>query len=105
MLTIVHFSAEWAEQCKQVTEVLKELIKLPEVQSSGSKIALCDAEKLSEISLQFKVKLISNFILTNMYMLIRMKMLIVKETVVLIKYKHFLKKYLMYLRIQLPKGQ
>lgn len=58
VLTVVHFSAEWAEQCQQVTEVLKELVKLPEVQSSGSKIALCDAEKLSEISLQYKVKII-----------------------------------------------
>lgn len=38
--------------------MLRELVKLPEVQSSGSKIAVCDAEKLSEISLQFKVKLI-----------------------------------------------
>lgn len=62
VLTVVHFSAEWAEQCKQVTEVLKELLKLPEVQSSGSKIAVCDAEKLSEISLQFKVNIILTFL-------------------------------------------
>lgn len=52
---MVHFAADWAEQCKQVTEVLKELIKLPEVQASGTKAAVCDAEKLSEISLQYKV--------------------------------------------------
>ncbi|KAJ0177738.1 hypothetical protein K1T71_006611 [Dendrolimus kikuchii] len=54
-LSVVHFSAEWADQCKQVTEVLNELSKLPDVQSSGSKIGLCNAESLSEISLQYKV--------------------------------------------------
>lgn len=54
-LAVVHFSADWAEQCKQVTEVLQELLKLPEIQSSGSKVAVCDAENLSEISLQYKV--------------------------------------------------
>uniref|UniRef100_A0A2A4JEH4 Uncharacterized protein n=1 Tax=Heliothis virescens TaxID=7102 RepID=A0A2A4JEH4_HELVI len=63
VLTVVHFSADWAEQCKQVTEVLKELIKLPEVQSSGSKVAVCDAEKLSEISLQFKIDSVPTVIL------------------------------------------
>lgn len=52
----MHFAAEWAEQCKQVTEVLQELLKLPEIQSSGSKFAVCDAENLSEISLQYKVR-------------------------------------------------
>lgn len=51
----MHFSADWAEQCGQVTEVLKELLKLPEIQSSGSKFGVCDAENLSEISLQYKV--------------------------------------------------
>lgn len=37
-------------------EVLEECTKLPEVQSSGAKVAVCDAEDLSEISLQYKVK-------------------------------------------------
>ncbi|CAH0673926.1 unnamed protein product [Spodoptera exigua] len=63
VLTVVHFSADWAEQCKQVTEVLKELAKLPEVQSSGSKIAICDAEKLSEVSLQYKIDSVPTVIL------------------------------------------
>ncbi|XP_053606096.1 glutaredoxin 3 [Plodia interpunctella] len=54
-LSVVHFSADWAEQCSQVTEVLKELLNLPEIKSSGSQFAVCDAEKLSEISLQYKV--------------------------------------------------
>ncbi|GBP39719.1 Glutaredoxin-3 [Eumeta japonica] len=54
-LTVVHFSADWAAQCAQVTEVLKELSKLPEVQASGIKFYVCDAEKLSEISLKFMV--------------------------------------------------
>lgn len=51
----MHFSADWAEQCGQVNEVLKELIKLSEVQSSGTKFGVCDAENLSEISLKYKV--------------------------------------------------
>lgn len=51
----MHFFADWAEQCKQVTEVLEELFKLPDIQCSGAKFALCDAEELSEISLQYKV--------------------------------------------------
>lgn len=54
-LTVVHFSAEWADQCGQVTEVLQELSKLPEIQSGGSSFGLCDAENLSEISLKYKV--------------------------------------------------
>lgn len=52
---MVHFSADWADQCGPVTEVLKELLKLPEVQSSNSKFGVCDAEHLSEISLKYKV--------------------------------------------------
>ncbi|CAH0583011.1 unnamed protein product [Chrysodeixis includens] len=63
VLTVVHFSADWAEQCKQVTEVLQELAKLPDVAASGTKIAICDAEKLSEISLQFKVDSVPTVIL------------------------------------------
>ncbi|XP_013193971.1 glutaredoxin 3 [Amyelois transitella] len=62
-LTIVHFSADWAEQCGQVTEVLKELQNLPEIKSSGSQFAVCDAEKLSEISLQYKVDSVPTVIL------------------------------------------
>lgn len=54
-LSVVHFSAEWAEQCKQVTDVLKELLNLPEIKSCGSIIGICDAESLSEISLEYKV--------------------------------------------------
>lgn len=54
-LTVIHFAATWADQCSQVTEVLNELSKLPEIQNSGSKFAVCDAENLSEISLQYKV--------------------------------------------------
>ncbi|XP_023954081.2 glutaredoxin 3 [Bicyclus anynana] len=62
-LAVVHFSAEWAEQCIQVTDILKELSKLPEVQSSGSKFGVCDAENLSEISLQYKVDSVPTVIL------------------------------------------
>ncbi|KAL0832014.1 hypothetical protein ABMA28_001511 [Loxostege sticticalis] len=62
-LTVVHFAATWADQCGQVTEVLNELSKLPEIQSSGSKFAVCDAENLSEISLQYKVDSVPTVIL------------------------------------------
>ncbi|CAF4821751.1 unnamed protein product [Pieris macdunnoughi] len=62
-LTVVHFSAEWAEQCKQVTDVLKELLKLPEILSSGSQFGVCDAENLSEVSLKFKVDSVPTVIL------------------------------------------
>ncbi|XP_045449060.1 glutaredoxin-3 [Melitaea cinxia] len=62
-LTVVHFSADWADQCGQVTDILKELLKLPEVQSSGSKFGVCDAENLSEISLKYKVDSVPTVIL------------------------------------------
>ncbi|KAI8420978.1 hypothetical protein MSG28_008126 [Choristoneura fumiferana] len=62
-LTVAHFSAEWADQCGQVTEVLKELAKLPDIQSSGAKFCICDAEKLSEISLNYKVDSVPTVIL------------------------------------------
>ncbi|XP_034828505.1 glutaredoxin 3 [Maniola hyperantus] len=62
-LAVVHFSAEWAEQCSQVTEVLKELAKISEAQSSGSKFGICDAENLSEISLKYKVDSVPTVIL------------------------------------------
>ncbi|XP_072929261.1 glutaredoxin 3 [Epargyreus clarus] len=54
-LTAIHFSADWAAQCGQVTDVLTELFKITEIQSSGSKFGICDAEKLAEISLKYKV--------------------------------------------------
>lgn len=57
---MVHFSADWADQCGQVTEVLKELLKLPEIESSNSKFGVCDAENLSEISLKYKVSYINS---------------------------------------------
>ncbi|XP_041968630.1 glutaredoxin-3 [Aricia agestis] len=62
-LSVVHFSADWAEQCAQVTDVLKELQKLPEIQKSGTKFSVCDAEKLSEISLKHKVESVPTVIL------------------------------------------
>ncbi|XP_038218241.1 glutaredoxin 3 [Zerene cesonia] len=54
-LSVVHFSAEWAEQCKQVTDVLQELIKLPEAKNVGTQFGICDAEGLSEVSLKYKI--------------------------------------------------
>ncbi|KOB72832.1 Glutaredoxin [Operophtera brumata] len=63
LLSVVHFSAEWAEQCKQVSDVLQELLKLPEIQSSGSRFGVCDAESLSEISLQYKIDSVPTVVL------------------------------------------
>ncbi|XP_011553485.3 glutaredoxin 3 [Plutella xylostella] len=62
-LTVVHFSADWAAQCGQVSDVLKELAKLPEIQASGAKFCICDAEKLSEASLKYKVDSVPTVIL------------------------------------------
>ncbi|KAM3966901.1 glutaredoxin 3 [Aphomia sociella] len=62
-LTVIHFAADWAAQCGQVTEVLKELSKLPEIQANKSEFAVCDAENLSEISLQYKVDSVPTVIL------------------------------------------
>lgn len=54
-VSVVHFSAEWAAQCGQVTDVLKELSKLPELSTANTQFYTCDAEKLSEISMKYKV--------------------------------------------------
>ncbi|KAJ2947428.1 hypothetical protein O0L34_g17206 [Tuta absoluta] len=62
-LAVVHFSADWAAQCGQVTEVLKELQKLPEIESSGTNFAVCNAENLAEISLKYKVDSVPTVIL------------------------------------------
>ncbi|XP_026759652.1 glutaredoxin 3 [Galleria mellonella] len=62
-LTVVHFAADWADQCGQVTEVLRELLKIPEIQASKTQFAICDAENLSEISLQYKVDSVPTVIL------------------------------------------
>ncbi|XP_050667123.1 glutaredoxin 3 [Leptidea sinapis] len=62
-LAVVHFSAEWAEQCKQVTDILNELGNLSDIKSSGCKFAVCDAEGISEVSLKYKIDSVPTVIL------------------------------------------
>ncbi|XP_049870835.1 glutaredoxin 3 [Pectinophora gossypiella] len=62
-LVVLHFSAEWADQCGQVTDVLQELAKLPDIKATGTNFAVCDAENLSEISLKYKVDSVPTVIL------------------------------------------
>ncbi|XP_063635185.1 glutaredoxin-3 [Cydia splendana] len=62
-LTAIHFSADWSDQCGHVTEILNELSKLPEIQASGAKFCVCDAEELSAISLNYKVDSVPTVIL------------------------------------------
>jgi len=57
-LTVVHFCAEWADQCKQMNDVLKELSKHhPDV-----KYLLVDAEDLPEISVKYEIEAVPTFI-------------------------------------------
>lgn len=52
-VSLVLFSAEWAEQCKQITDVMNELAKQPEFKA----IQFLDvpAEDLSEVSLHHQI--------------------------------------------------
>ncbi|KAK9884622.1 hypothetical protein WA026_007462 [Henosepilachna vigintioctopunctata] len=52
-LTVVHFSADWAEQCKQIDDLLDLLSKQEEY--SNVQFAKCLAENLSEVSLKCKI--------------------------------------------------
>ncbi|XP_018325728.1 glutaredoxin-3 [Agrilus planipennis] len=52
-LTVVHFSADWAEQCAQINDLLDELKKQPDF--SEVQFYQCLAEDLSEISLKYNV--------------------------------------------------
>ena len=51
---MVHFSATWVEQCKQVNDVIDALAKQPEY--SGVKFVKCEAEDLAEVSLLYKIE-------------------------------------------------
>lgn len=52
-MTVVLFSAEWAEQCKQVLDVMKEISE-----QGNDKLQFINipAEDMSEISLKHQVK-------------------------------------------------
>lgn len=60
-LTVVHFSADWVEQCAQVNDVLDALSKQPDY--SNAKFCKCLAEDLSEISLKYKIEAVPTVIL------------------------------------------
>ncbi|KAL3276538.1 hypothetical protein HHI36_011913 [Cryptolaemus montrouzieri] len=60
-LTVVHFSADWAEQCKQIDDLLDLLSKQEEY--SNVKFAKCQAESLSEISLKYKIDAVPSVLL------------------------------------------
>uniref|UniRef100_A0A1B6FH87 Thioredoxin domain-containing protein n=1 Tax=Cuerna arida TaxID=1464854 RepID=A0A1B6FH87_9HEMI len=60
-LVVVHFYADWAEQCKNMDSVLIELSKRPDLQ--GVKFAKLSAEDIPEVSLAFKITAVPTFVL------------------------------------------
>jgi len=60
-LTVVHFQADWADQCSQVNEVLDALAK----QSTYEKVKFysCPAEELSEVSLKYNIEAVPTVLL------------------------------------------
>ncbi|KAK9738288.1 Thioredoxin [Popillia japonica] len=60
-LSVVHFSADWVEQCKQVDDVMDSLSKQPEY--ANVKFAKCLAEELDEISLKYNIEAAPTIIL------------------------------------------
>nr|XP_023023364.1 glutaredoxin 3 [Leptinotarsa decemlineata] len=60
-LSVIHFQADWAEQCSQVNELLETLSsqkKYPE-----TKFYSCPAEDLSEVCLKYKIEAVPTVIL------------------------------------------
>lgn len=57
----MHFAADWAEQCKQVDDVMDTLSKQPEY--ANVKFTKCLAEDLTEISLKYNVEAAPTIIL------------------------------------------
>lgn len=53
-LVVVHFAADWVEQCKQVDEVLDLLSQ--QTDYSKVKFTKCKAEDLSEISFKYQIE-------------------------------------------------
>ncbi|XP_022909363.1 glutaredoxin 3 [Onthophagus taurus] len=60
-LSIIHFSADWVEQCKQIDELLEALAK--QNATSTTKFLKCDAEQLSDVSLKYKIEAVPTVIL------------------------------------------
>ncbi|KAG5891167.1 hypothetical protein JTB14_000555 [Gonioctena quinquepunctata] len=60
-LSVIHFQAEWAEQCSQVNELLEALSS--ENEYAEVKFHSCPAEDLSEICLAYKIEAVPTVIL------------------------------------------
>lgn len=58
---MVHFYAEWAEQCNQINDVLDALSTQPDY--SRIKFYKCLAEELSDISLKYKIEAVPTVLL------------------------------------------
>ncbi|XP_059053554.1 glutaredoxin 3 [Achroia grisella] len=63
ILSVVHFTAEWLVECTVVSDVLKELLKIPEIKASKSQFGECEAEKLDEIVWTYKVEAVPTILL------------------------------------------
>ncbi|KAK5649631.1 hypothetical protein RI129_000660 [Pyrocoelia pectoralis] len=60
-LSVIHFAADWVEQCTQVNDVLDTLAK--EADYSDIKFCTCPAEDLSELSLKYKIEAVPTILL------------------------------------------
>lgn len=60
-VTVVHFQADWADQCSQVNEVLDALAKRSDY--AAVKFYSCLAEELSEISLKYNIEAVPTVLL------------------------------------------
>ncbi|PFX21574.1 glutaredoxin-3-like [Stylophora pistillata] len=58
-LTVVHFHAPWAPQCKQMNEVMTELAK----ENSHVKFVKLEAENLPEVSIKYEISAVPTFLL------------------------------------------
>ncbi|XP_050303520.1 glutaredoxin 3 [Anthonomus grandis grandis] len=60
-LSVIHFQADWADQCAQVNDVLDTLSK--QTDYSDVKFFTCPAEELSEISLKYNIEAVPTVLL------------------------------------------
>lgn len=58
---MIHFYAEWAEQCSQINDILDTLASQPDF--SQVKFYKCPAEDLSEVSLKYKIEAVPTVLL------------------------------------------
>ncbi|XP_075231695.1 glutaredoxin 3 [Lycorma delicatula] len=62
-LVVVHFYADWAEQCQHMNTVLEELSLTRDLKIV--KFAKCQAEELPEVSAQFAISAVPTFIILH----------------------------------------